>query len=163
MRRDDEYVRSMNDVDVPVRLRRAAATPPAALDAFDRREVVTTLLDIYALHLAPLELVEGVVDWQHDPRVAATKQRLEARFRASLDDDGSLTEQGDAVDGMRQLAHDEMVPPLYDWLAEAASRSELVAYLAVEGGPDADFDDLVALGQVGLTGRPKLTLAANYW
>src|SRR4029077_2119294 len=36
-------------------------------------------------------------------------------------------------------------------------------FLALEGGPDADFDDLVAMCQIGLSGLPKLTLAANYW
>jgi len=56
-----------------------------------------------------------------------------------------------------------MVPPIYDWLAEDASLDELVEFIALEGGPDADFDDLVAICQVGLRGLPKLTLGANYW
>jgi hypothetical protein len=38
-----------------------------------------------------------------------------------------------------------------------------VRFLALEGGPDADFDDLVALVQVGITGDPKVSLASNYW
>jgi hypothetical protein len=38
-----------------------------------------------------------------------------------------------------------------------------VGYLALEGGPDGGFDDLVALAQIGLRGDPKLALAANYW
>jgi hypothetical protein len=52
---------------------------------------------------------------------------------------------------------------VYDWLAGGADRSDVVEFLALEGGPDADFDDLVALCQIGLSGLPKLTLAANYW
>jgi hypothetical protein len=64
---------------------------------------------------------------------------------------------------MRRLAHDEMVPPIYDWLAEEATYDELVEFISLEGGPDADFDDLVAICQVGLRGLPKLTLGANYW
>jgi hypothetical protein len=55
------------------------------------------------------------------------------------------------------------VPPVYDWLAEEASWPSVVRYLALEGGPDGGFDDLVALAQVGLAGDPKLALAANYW
>jgi hypothetical protein len=56
-----------------------------------------------------------------------------------------------------------MVPPVYDWLAGVADRADLLEFVALEGGPDADFDDLVALCQIGLYGLPKLTLAANYW
>ncbi len=67
------------------------------------------------------------------------------------------------MDVVRKIAHDEMVPPIYDWLAESATRDELVDFVSHEGGPDADFDDLVAICQVGLQGLPKLTLGANYW
>jgi pyrroloquinoline quinone (PQQ) biosynthesis protein C len=38
-----------------------------------------------------------------------------------------------------------------------------VRFLAMEGGPDAGFDDLVAACQVGLHGSAKLELAQNYW
>jgi hypothetical protein len=71
--------------------------------------------------------------------------------------------EGDVVDEFRRIAHDELVPPVYDWLARQATRADLVDFIAIEGGPDADFDDLVAICQVGLRGRPKLTLGANYW
>src|SRR5206468_3416330 len=40
---------------------------------------------------------------------------------------------------------------------------QLMVFLAVEGGPDAVFDDLVALCQVGIRGIAKVTLGANYW
>ena len=33
--------------------------------------------------------------------------------------------------------------------------ADLVDFLALEGGPDADFDDLVALCQIGLRGSPS--------
>ena len=64
---------------------------------------------------------------------------------------------------MRRLAAQDLVPPVYDWLAEEASLDEMRDYLALEGGPDGGFDDLVALCQVGLDGEPKLELAQNYW
>ena len=35
-----------------------------------------------------------------------------------------------------------MLPPIYDWLAEDATLDELVEFISLEGGPDADFDDL---------------------
>jgi hypothetical protein len=36
-------------------------------------------------------------------------------------------------------------------------------FLAVEGGPDGGFDDLVSLCQVGIQGSAKVVLGANYW
>jgi hypothetical protein len=131
-------------------------------DSYDHRTAMAALLDVYALHLAPLEDLDGAEHWQHHPRVAARKGRLEARLRARLDCD-SAEPTGDAVEAMRKIAHDEMVPPVYEWLAESATREELVDFISLEGGPDADFDDLVAICQVGLQGLPKLTLGANYW
>jgi hypothetical protein len=119
------------------------------------------LLDVYALHLAPLDQLDGAEHWQHHPRVATLKARLEQRLRPRLD--ASTPPVGDAAQAVRHVAHDEMVPPIYEWLAESATIEELVDFVSHEGGPDADFDDLVALCQVGLQGLPKLTLAANYW
>jgi hypothetical protein len=52
---------------------------------------------------------------------------------------------------------------VYDWLADDATLDELVCFVALEGGPDAGFDDLVSLGQLGLAGIAKVTLGANYW
>jgi hypothetical protein len=52
---------------------------------------------------------------------------------------------------------------VYDWLASTADDDQLRRFLALEGGPDAGFDDLVATCQVGLAGGAKVVLAANYW
>jgi hypothetical protein len=133
------------------------------LGATDRRAAMATLLDVHALHLAPIDELGGAEIWQHDPRVAALKRRLETTLRARLDDDHAPALDDDPADAMRRLAHDDRVPPIYDWLAEDATREELVEFISLEGGPDADFDDLVAICQVGLRGMPKLTLGANYW
>jgi hypothetical protein len=64
---------------------------------------------------------------------------------------------------MRALAARDRLPEIYKWLAREASWEEIVTFLALEGGPDAGFDDLVAACQIGLTGRAKLELATNYW
>jgi hypothetical protein len=64
---------------------------------------------------------------------------------------------------MRRIAAIDLVPAVYDWLASEATYPELVEFLTLEGGPDADFDDLVAMAQVGISGDPKVALAANYW
>jgi hypothetical protein len=67
------------------------------------------------------------------------------------------------VAAVRRVAAEDLVPPVYGHLADDATLDELVAFLELEGGPDAGFDDLVALAQVGLTGLPKVALALNYW
>lgn len=64
---------------------------------------------------------------------------------------------------MRRLAARDRLPEIYRWLAEEADRDQLVRFLAVEGGPDAGFDDLVAACQLGLRGAAKVELAVNYW
>ena len=53
--------------------------------------------------------------------------------------------------------------PLFDWLAEEATRDELRWFLRQEAAGEAGFDDLVALTQVKLPTAPKLELARNYW
>src|SRR6476660_7557844 len=116
------------------------------LGTTERREAMATLLDVHALHLAPIEELGGAECWQHEPRVASLKRRLESTLRRQLDADRAPPLDGDPADAMRRLAHDEMVE-----------------FISLEGGPDADFDDLVAICQVGLRGLPKLTLGANYW
>lgn len=61
------------------------------------------------------------------------------------------------VDGPGQ--HD----PLFDWLAEEATRDEMRWFLGQELATEAGFDDLVALTQRRLPTRAKLELANNYW
>ena len=53
--------------------------------------------------------------------------------------------------------------PLFPWLAEQATLSQVVWFLAQEVAGEAGFDDLVALTQIGMPVRPKLEMAANYW
>jgi hypothetical protein len=43
-----------------------------------------------------------------------------------------------------------MIPSVYDWLAVSPT-APTWEFLALEGGPDADFDDLVAICQIGLS------------
>ena len=53
--------------------------------------------------------------------------------------------------------------PLFPWLAERATWTELRWYLLQEAAGEAGFDDLVAYAQVKLPQRAKLELARNYW
>ena len=64
---------------------------------------------------------------------------------------------------MRAVAARDRLPAAYKWLASTATWDQLVDFLALEGGPDGGFDDLVAVCQVGLTGTAKLELGKNYW
>ncbi|HMI89771.1 MAG TPA: iron-containing redox enzyme family protein [Polyangiales bacterium] len=52
---------------------------------------------------------------------------------------------------------------LFTYLANGASRAEMIWFLRQELAGEAGFDDLVALTQVKLPLRPKLELARNYW
>lgn len=53
--------------------------------------------------------------------------------------------------------------PLFPWLAEHATRSDMCWFLRQEMAGEAGFDDLVALSQLKLPTRPKLEMARNYW
>jgi hypothetical protein len=119
---------------------------------------------VHDLHTAPVDDLGGTERWQHHPAVAALKWRLEEAFVAELEaGEQPAPRSSDPAAAMRALAASDLVPPVYEWLAEAADFDELVDYLTLEGGPDGGFDDLVALCQVGLTGEPKLEMARNYW
>ena len=136
----------------------------------DDRDRALTLLAIYDLHTAPLEQVGDVVRFQGSAAVAEVKARLEAQWMVELEqawlDAGRLAEADTAdraVAAMRSVAARDRLPQAYKWLAADATWTELVEFLALEGGPDGGFDDLVAACQIGLSGSAKLELAQNYW
>jgi Iron-containing redox enzyme len=127
------------------------------------RDALEALLEIHALHLAPLQTLDGAEHWQHHPDVARLKLQLEGAVRRRLEHRCPVLQVEDAVGELRRVAARDLVPPVYDWLADEASLADLVRFIALEGGPDAGFDDLVALCQIGIAGTPKVTLGANYW
>jgi hypothetical protein len=153
------------------RTRRALRLGGHALDGLvdteplDRRDALLTLLEIYDLHTAPIDRIGPTVRWQHHPAIADVKGRLEELLVDDLDaaSQDVAVDDADAPAALRALARLDLVPPVYRWVAEEATLSELVEFLALEGGPDGGFDDLVALCQVGLGGRAKVELATNYW
>jgi hypothetical protein len=134
------------------------------MDPVDERDALLTLLHVYDVWMAPLSLTDGREVWQNHPALAAVKWRLDHELIDRLDERGPRQpEPVDAVDAIRRVAAIDLVPPVYDWLAHHASWPELVRFLALEGGPDGGFDDLVAVAQVGIRGVAKVALAANYW
>lgn len=131
----------------------------------DDQDTFCALLSIYDLWLAPLADLAGAEVHQSDPELLALKRGLDAWFAHRLAQrvPGPEPSPVDAVSTLRRIAVQDLVPSVYRWVAEEATWPELVAFLAIEGGPDAGFDDLVAVAQVGLRGLPKLALATNYW
>lgn len=136
-----------------------AGTAPA--DRFDRFQ---SLLAIYDLSTAPLERIGDRARWAGHPAIAALKLQLEQDWLAELHA-ASQARIGaaDPVQAIRALAAKDRLPAIYRWVSERSTREQLRQFLAIEGGPDGGFDDLVALCQVGLAGTPKLELARNYW
>ena len=136
---------------------------PAPLDdaaPVDRRDRFLTLLRIHELRLGP---VTDQSRHAEHPAVAGLKWRLETAWLAELAALSDPVLSRDVVAGMRTLAARDRLPEAYDWLARAATWDEVVRFLALEGGPDGGFDDLVAACQLGLAGPPKVELARNYW
>jgi len=136
----------------------------AGAEACDERDRLLALQVVHDLHVGPIDRVGDAVRFQHHPVVAELKGRLEAEVLAQLDAMVEpVADDVDAVAELRAIAREDQVPEVYRWVAEDATWHELVEFLALEGGPDAGFDDLVAACQVGLRGEPKLELARNYW
>jgi hypothetical protein len=147
----------------------AALAALAAAQPAGDRDRYATLLAIYDLHTAPLDGLGGAARYQHHPAVATLKGRCETAWLAELEATplpepvaAALSDDG-PVAAMRVLAARDRLPTVYKWLARQASWDQTVLFLALEGGPDAGFDDLVAACQVGLFGPAKMELATNYW
>lgn len=145
---------------------------PHALDAvhgtepLDERDALRTVALLHSLWMDPLTVTRGRERHQGHPVVAALKARLEGalldQWRAHTTAPVDL-DPGEVIAAMRRIAATDLVPDVYRWVADDASWDELVAFLTLEGGPDAGFDDLVALAQVGIDGIAKVALATNYW
>jgi hypothetical protein len=148
----------------------AALSALAGAEPVDRRDRFLVLLAVYDLHTAPLEVVGERARWQHSPVVAELKSRLEAPWLAELEASweaaGALAQcrtAAEVVQAMRAVAARDRLPASYRWLAKEATWDQVVDFLALEGGPDGGFDDLVAVCQVGLGGTAKMELGKNYW
>ena len=130
----------------------------------DEHDSLSALLLIHELFLAPAEVIGARIAVQSHPAIAATKWALEGALTLRLESRAAarLISKNPA-DALRRVAAADLVPPIYKWLRDESTWPELVEFLTWEGGPDAGFDDFVALTQVGIRGGPKVALAANYW
>jgi hypothetical protein len=140
--------------------------PLKGVEPGDSRDRALTLLAIYDLHTAPLDRIGDRARWAAHPIVNDVKMRLETQWLQEL---GAAAQPlmnalaADPVRAMRALAAKDRLPAVYRWVGDEATLPELRTFLAIEGGPDGGFDDLVATCQVGLSGAPKMELARNYW
>jgi hypothetical protein len=140
--------------------------PLEGVEPLDARDRVLTLLAIYDLHTSPLERIGDRARWAAHPIVNDLKMRLESQWLDELDSAAQPLTKAVAtepVHAMRALAAKDRLPAVYKWVGDEATLPELRTFLAIEGGPDGGFDDLVATCQVGLSGAPKMELARNYW
>src|SRR5664280_534485 len=152
--RGEAALRSLAGATPPDRRDRVALPARDCPDGFQRRGV---------------QVVDG--EQGGHPAVAAIKFRLEGQWLAELEASyaaADIPAAGlDTVDGavaaIRAIAAKDRLPTAYRWLANEATWPEVVNFLALEGGPDGGFDDLIALCQVGLAGSAKLELAQNFW
>ena len=167
---DARRVRPPTLLHVAVEAALDAAEPEALrrctrLVAADEHDELLALLSLHDLMLAPLDRLGARVRCQGHPATEELRHRLESSYLDRLRRRAHQVRLAtpDGVEGMRRVAAIDRVPDVYDWLRAEASWTELVEFLSVEGGPDAGFDDLVALAQVGITGDPKVALAENYW
>ncbi len=130
----------------------------------NERDELLTLLGIYDLWTAPIETLGGRERQQNHPEVAAMKWRLEEELLVRLDGwvGPPRPTPANVSEALRRIARDSD-DSIYDWLATSADWKQLVRFMAIEGGPDGGFDDLVALCQVGIRGPAKVVLGANYW
>jgi Iron-containing redox enzyme len=134
------------------------------------KDALLSLLTIHELTTAPVERIGDAARWATHPCVASLKLLLEERLIQRLDamiDDPTSPIPGraslNAVAVIRSMAAKDRLPSVYRWVADKANLPELRGFLAIEGGPDGGFDDLVAQCQIGLSGAPKMELARNYW
>jgi hypothetical protein len=130
----------------------------------ERRERFLTLLWLYDLRFGDVARLGPAARYAGHPSLAAIAWRLENEWLAELETLADpVLDSLDVVAGMRALAARNRLPAVYQWLAKSATWPEVVRFLALEGGPDGGFDDLVAACQTGLSGAAKVELARNYW
>jgi hypothetical protein len=110
-------------------------------------------------------------DWVDTLAVEFEMQRLEGEFleelRREISDHAAQapTDPDDFIAWFEHLKQDGpgQGDPLFPWIAETATRGQLIWFFEQEAAGEAGFDDLVAMTQVKLPTGPKLELARNYW
>lgn len=132
---------------------------------FRTREGQQLLNDHYLRLLSPPSRFRQVPDADERSAVAAAEAAWNRHEEARLEL-GRLPRSAvsfAAWYGALHRRHREQVEPFFEHLAEQASAQELALYIGMEEQVDGRFDDVIALAQLGMSGRMKLVLAENFW
>jgi pyrroloquinoline quinone (PQQ) biosynthesis protein C len=127
------------------------------------------LARIYQLHTAiPAERsAEGSVALHEVTRQLETATA--AVEDADIEDgliESAPTEPRAYLSWLKQLAREHRVykhPYYTSFIRDHATEHDLRAYVMQESAVDGRFDDLLAMMQVGTSGRAKMEIAANFW
>jgi hypothetical protein len=112
-----------------------------------------------------------VVDWQQQLRQDTELRVLEGHFieaeRAQIEEAAKKVptqprEFAGWLDSLR-AASAAQSEPLFHWLAQHATSSDMSWLLAQELPDDDNLEDLLALAQVNRPWRAKIEMARNYW
>jgi len=112
-----------------------------------------------------------VIDWQQQLRQDTELRVLEGHFieseRAQVQEAASKIptqprEFTGWLDSLREASAAQS-EPLFQWLAEHATRSDINWFIAQELSGDDNLEDLLALAQVNRPWRAKSEMARNYW
>lgn len=157
---------------------RAAIRALAGFDSYSNTRCIDIAGDAQRFHIAlnafnraRLQPCLPSPDWEEDLPYLHAGELLEARFveeeRAATQEQLKDLPMTSAAFAEWFVALRETGPgqndPLFDFLAEEASRDELRYFIKQEFCGEIGFDDLIALTQVRLPERAKLELARNFW
>lgn len=110
--------------------------------------------------LYTMESIENV-QWRYtmeDKWMAMLESQIEAEIPLPSNPSDFIAWQANL-----QQQHEEHSKEFYNYLAEDASKEEIAQYILHERSVDGVFDDLLALAQLGVQGKPKMAIAHNYW
>jgi Iron-containing redox enzyme len=139
-----------------------------AVEAYDQRALHLTLS---AFNRSRLEPALPAADWEAGLWHAGAAALAEGRFLEaerqkvrSLAAEAPIDPAGfvEWLEGLKQSGPGQF-DPLFDFLANGASREQMRWFVKQEVAGEAGFDDLVALAQIKMPERAKLELARNYW
>jgi hypothetical protein len=112
-----------------------------------------------------------VVDWQQQLRQDTELRVLEGHFieseRAQVEEAASKVptqprEFAGWLDSLKEASAAQS-EPLFQWLAEHATHSDMSWLLSQELASEDNLEDLLALAQVQRPWRAKIEMARNYW
>lgn len=133
-----------------------------------RHTLHKTLGHIYALHVSSPN--QRPVFNQYDPTLIEIQRKLERAWEqfenARIPKMDPPSDAQTFANWYKRLVvheHPASTHPIFEYLANEATRRELRAFFLNEITVDSRFDDLVALSQIAMEPLPKMELAENYW